>query len=118
MEYRDRFVDNYVYSKQEVYKIESLNDLYDTCGHGTAVNALLCKYSIHTDIVNIIVKDYEEFCSDDLQTILKYINKNIKCNLIQLSCGICECYDINALYLCCSSLQFLNLSNPRLNMAF
>lgn len=104
MEYRDRFVDNYVYSKQEVYKIDSLDDLYDTCGHGTAVNALLCKYSIHTDIVNIIVKDYEEFCSDDLQTILKYINKNIKCNLIQLSCGICECYDINALYLCCKDL--------------
>lgn len=102
--YKNRFISYYSYYKQKVYRINALTDVYDKYGHGTAVNALLCKYSSHSNIINIIIRDYEEFCSEDLQIILKYINENIKCDLIQLSCGICECYDINELYSWCEIL--------------
>ncbi len=103
-DYQSRFLSGYEYLNKKMIYLKEVEKMYDNNGHGTGVNALLCKYSVQMNILNIIIKDYENFSAEDLQYILNYIKDNIDCNLVHLSCGIPECYNIKNIYDCCSTL--------------
>lgn len=74
-------------------------------GHGTAIYSIIKHRTKNIEIYNIKVKDIEDGITDsDLIYVLRYINRNIPADIINLSLGICSCDNKQNLYEECERL--------------
>ena len=80
-------------------------DFQDEYGHGTAIFGIIQRVSDFANIINIKIPSIEIAASeDDLIHVLQYINRNMKCDILNLSLGINVCRKHNQLKLCCEEL--------------
>lgn len=93
-----------------IYKNESdefiiSNDCEDNFGHGTAISTIIRKGLPDSSILMIKLIDDENGIEEDfLINVLKYIEKNINCRVINLSLGITLCENYNLLYQACKNI--------------
>lgn len=96
-----------VTSKNDAFCFEEvmLNDVSDEVGHGTSVVSILHRYA--PDVEFIIVKAFyneNEINSNVLINILQYINDNIECDLINMSCGCTRVENVYEMEKICNAL--------------
>lgn len=85
-----------------VVKVE---EAYDDIGHGTAVTSLILKNNKEVEIIPIKVVENGIVAGEEcLLAALRYIYKEVECDLINISLGVVCCYNIEALYEICKKL--------------
>lgn len=82
-----------------------IEDFHDGYGHGTAIFNIIKSTSDFANIINIKIPNIETSVSEEsLIDVLKYINDNLKCDIINLSLGINICSNYQLLKKSCDDL--------------
>lgn len=84
----------------------SINNIEDNIGHGTAIYYLLKTFTSCAEILPIKIFD-RDFSTDfeQLTSALEYVYQNIECKIIHLSNGITYCENIQRFYDLCVRLR-------------
>ena len=96
-------ISGFAYEKGEV-----INDFYDSFGHGTAIFNIIQKgcQTLDVNITNIKLSEIEnDIDEDDLIDVLRYVDKNLTVDVINLSLGINICERYEDLYEVCKKLS-------------
>lgn len=82
--------------------VEGFHDRY---GHGTAIFNIIKETADFANIINIKIPNIEDSISEEqLIDVLRYINSNVECDIINLSLGINICSKYQMLKECCNTL--------------